>query len=465
MPVVRHSDILTRGLRGAAILGSVPLPIDTSRPARTRAEQVALVEAVRDAPADEQETNYLEWKGTLDLASKAARATLAKAVLGFSNRRPDVAGRNCGGCAYLLVGVEPGSLAGVEPVDAAKLESGLAPYVGPSVQWRPDYVEVGDRKVLVVTVEPPQWGDPVHPVRKSFLGDADKPLLPEGTVFVRHQASTDPAKAPDIDDLSRRAARRTDNDLAINVRRLDDSPLRRVDRREESIAAIVRHRRDFLMRPLSSPVKSTYSVLAFKSAIGEYRSAETYTKEVDEYIAGLAAALPEVLLARSVLHDAGLLRLGVVNNTERTFTGVRVELALPEGVEVCVWKQDVNDRVESPQPPMLYGKGGVGAHPTHLYGDILRGIAQSRPLWVPDADSDGETTSIVYCDTEVRADGTHELPPIWLLLDQGAPGELRIKWEATAKEANKRLSGTIVILVAAEFMGGPELLANPPGSD
>ena len=434
---------------------------------RTRAEQIALVEAVRDAPAGEQETNYLEWKSILDLASKAARATIAKAVLGFSNRRPDVAVRACGGCAYLLVGVEPGALTGVEPVDAAKLESGLTPYVGQNVQWRPDYVEVGDRNVLVVTVEPPQWGDPVHPVRKSFLGDADQPLLPEGTVFVRHQASTDPAKAPDMDDLSRRAARRTDNDLAIDVRWLDDSPLRRVDRREESIAAVAGARRHFLMRPLNSPMKGMYSVLAFASGLGgEYRSAESFTKEVDEYVAELAAALPDVLLARSVLHDAGLLRLGVVNNTERTFTGVRVELTVPDGVEVCVWERDMNDRVDPPAPPVPYGEGSAGAHGLRMYGGgILQGIPQPRPFWVPDADSAGTNTSVVYSDTEVRADGTHELPPIWLLLDQDAPNELRIKWEATAKEANKRLSGMIVVPVAAEFMDGSELLADPPEED
>jgi hypothetical protein len=436
-----------------------------SRPLRTRAEQVALVEAVRDAPTGEQETNYLEWKSTLDLASKAARAKIAKTVLGFSNRRPDVAGRACGGCAYLLVGVEPGALTGIEPVDAAKLESGLTPYVGPSVQWRPDYVEIDDRKVLVVTVEPPQWGDPVHPVRKSFLGDADKPLLPEGTVFVRHQASTDPAKAPDMDDLSRRAARRTDNDLAIDVCWLDASPLRRVDRREQSVASVAGIRRDFLMRPLNSPVKTMSSIRAFTSAVSEYRSVETYTKEVDKYVAELAAVLPDVLLARSVLHDTGLLRLDVVNNTERTFTGVRVELTVPDGIEVCVWERDVNERADPPEPPVPYGEGSTGAHRQHIYGGILQGITQPRPFWVPDADSDGTITSVVYSDTEVRADGTHELPPIWLLLDQDAPNELQIKWEATAKEANKRLSGTIVVPVAAEFVNGSELLADPPGSD
>ena len=42
------------------------------------------------------------------------------------------------GCAYLLVGVSPGELAGVEVVDAARLESQVAAYVGRDFDWRAD---------------------------------------------------------------------------------------------------------------------------------------------------------------------------------------------------------------------------------------------------------------------------------------------------------------------------------------
>jgi hypothetical protein len=422
------------------------------------------VEAVRGAPVGEQETNYLEWKGSLDLASKAARAAIAKAVLGFSNRRPDVTGKACEGCAYLLVGVEPGVLAGVEIVDAAKLESGLLSYIGSEVQWRADYVDVDDRAVLVVSVEPPKWGDPIHPVRKSFLGNADETILAAGTVFVRHQASTDPATPSDIDDLSRRAAHRTDNDLAIDVLLLNDAPLLRVDLSEDAVAVAASRRRTDLMRPISSrPPHPAGVLIAFARAVGEYRSAETYTNEVDKYIGKLTDALPDALLARSVLHNTSPLRLGITNNTERTFTGVRVEITVPEGIEVCAYTNDLDDRPSLPRPPLLYGEVSVGAH--WSYRDVLIKPPVLRPIWAPDAYRDGETTTIMYADAEVRAEDTYELPEIWLLLDQDAPSELLITWEATAKEANKRLHATITVPIAEEFADTERLLADPPEQD
>lgn len=435
------------------------LPIELSRPARTRADQTALVEAVRDAPASEQETNYLEWKGSLDLGAKSALAKIGGAVLGLSNRMPDVAARACGGCAYMLVGVEPGNVAGVTPVDAAKLEAGLAPYIGADIQWRPDYVEVDGRTVLVVTVEPPQWGEPGHPVRKTFT-DGGNALLVEGAILVRHHASTEPAKAADIDALNRRALRRSDNELAVDVRLLDGTPLQRVDLREETLDAFVNSRREIMLRALNraKPV----NLLGIASVLQEHRSEDVYRKEVEEYAEQLAEALPDVLLARSVLHDAGLLKLVVVNSTERTFTGVRVELTLPGEIEVRTWKREVNDEVELPRAPVPFGRGNASVHGLSWDLGGIDAIPQMKPLWTPDAESDGSKTTVVFSDTEVRAEGTHQLPGIWLLLDDEAPGEVVIQWQATAKEATKRLSGTVTVPVAPRLMEPTEVLADAP---
>src|SRR4051794_22029323 len=95
----------------AANMSVVALALDTTRALRTLPELRALVEAVRDAPRSEPETDALEWKRGLDLASKAEdRFNLARHVLGMGNRTPVVASRTFEGCAYLLVGVEPGAV-------------------------------------------------------------------------------------------------------------------------------------------------------------------------------------------------------------------------------------------------------------------------------------------------------------------------------------------------------------------
>jgi hypothetical protein len=370
------------------------LPIDLRRPARSRVEQVALVKAVRDAPPAESETNYLEWKGTLDLSEKSARAKIAAAVLGFSNRMPDVAARAVGGCAYMLVGVEPGALVGITPVDAAKLEAGLAAYVGANVQWRPDYVEVDGKTVLVVTVEPPRWGEAGHPVRKTFT-DGGRTLLEDGDILVRHHASTDPAKSADIDALNRRAARRSDDELAVNVGLLDDTPLCRVDLHPESLDAWVRERSEIMLMPLNraSPMRVLGATAMMQ---GEYRSEDMYRKQVARYEEELGDSLPHVLVAQSVLHDAGLLQLVIRNATDRTFTGVRVELMVPAGVKVHTWKRDVKGDASLPEAPQTFGEGTLSFQ-THGWAlGSLSGMPVVRPLWLPTAVSDGDGTRVVF---------------------------------------------------------------------
>lgn len=86
---VRHHP--SKSAARPPILGVMTLNLELRRPLRSRAEQRALVEAVRDAPTFEQETHWLEWKGSLDLDSKEGRAAIAKAILGFANRSPDTA--------------------------------------------------------------------------------------------------------------------------------------------------------------------------------------------------------------------------------------------------------------------------------------------------------------------------------------------------------------------------------------
>lgn len=85
-----------------------------------------------------------------------------------------------------------------------------------------------------------------------------------------------------------------------------------------------------------------------------------------------------------------------------------------------------------------------------------------RPLRLPTAVSDGYGTRVVFSDEEVRAEGEAQLPDIWLLLDQDAPEEITVEWQATAKQATKRLAGAITMPVAPGAMGARELLADPP---
>jgi hypothetical protein len=437
------------------------LPIDLSRPIRTRAGQVALVEAVRDAPKSEQETNSLEWKGSLDLAAKKDRTKIVKAVLGFANRQPDEAARAFGGCAYLLVGVEAGALAGVEPIDAAKLESALVSYVGPLIQWRPDYVEVDGKTVLVVAVEPPQAGDPIHGVRKSF-SDGKAELLRDGEVFVRHQASTDPAKHGDLEALSRRAATSTAEDLDVGLRLCNEEPLARLDLDNESLDKIVNDRRGMLLQSLDGKANTLASMgVPLGTFNGDYRSEDDFRREVAKYSDALSEELPSALTARFILRDLGALHLELVNRTDRTFAGVRAELLIPEDVFVCVWQYEAKEeeRNELPSSPAPFGKPSIGLGGASLISRIAI-PPMPRPAWVPEREKVSGKQRVTFKDRDVRAEGTADLPPIWLIATDKTSESIAIEWEATARDASKRLTGRFEVPVSSDYVSNALLLSS-----
>jgi len=179
----------------------VAISIDAARPLRRPLELAALVEAVEAAlPADE--SSWIEWKTELDLRNAAGAFKTARAILSFANRMPDAAERACGGLAYFLLGAEPANVPGTPEIDPADLEQALLKYLGADGPlWSPHYVTHAEVTVLVIVVEAPQWGDPIHTLRKTH-GSSD-----DGTVFVRSQARSRPANSAELRMLQERLLR------------------------------------------------------------------------------------------------------------------------------------------------------------------------------------------------------------------------------------------------------------------
>jgi hypothetical protein len=136
-------------VRWLGTLATTVLGVDLSRTARSLEERTAVVRAVAAAPSGELETDWIEWKSDRDLSATDGRSAAAKSILGFGNRQPELATRYAGGCAYFLVGVQPGSLSGTVVRDAADIEQWLSSYVAKSQpQWSVDYIDVDGRSVL-----------------------------------------------------------------------------------------------------------------------------------------------------------------------------------------------------------------------------------------------------------------------------------------------------------------------------
>jgi hypothetical protein len=177
--------------------------IDTVRALRTPSELVTLVRAVV-AALPEDELDWIEWKCVGDLSDKATQGTIARHILGMANRRPEKAMLRAQGCAYLVIGAEPGSLPGITPIDPSQLDQGVQPYLGPDgPAWSPQYVQEADVTVLVITVERAELGHRIFTLEREFTRSDGKIYL-AGTVFVRRPGRTIQAEPGDIRGLEQR---------------------------------------------------------------------------------------------------------------------------------------------------------------------------------------------------------------------------------------------------------------------
>lgn len=191
------------------------IPVDARRAFATPNQLVDLVRAIRDAPAGASEPDWLEWKSTVDLRVKAWKVEIARYTIGMANREPTRAAADAEGYAYIVFGVEPGSLVGVITVDSTELDDGVAPYLGASgPRWTPMFIDVDGVTVLVVTVQPPKLGDPIWAFQKEFTGNGTEGYnvaYREGEVFVGRGGRTERPNAADHEMLQARLLDRADS--------------------------------------------------------------------------------------------------------------------------------------------------------------------------------------------------------------------------------------------------------------
>ena len=87
-------------------------------------ELARLVSAIVAASPND-ETDWLEWKSGMDLRQRETQVAIARHILGMANRRVADAQRQAGGCGYIVIGAEPGSISGVTEIDPADLDQAV----------------------------------------------------------------------------------------------------------------------------------------------------------------------------------------------------------------------------------------------------------------------------------------------------------------------------------------------------
>lgn len=421
--------------------------IDTSRALRGHDALRRLVKAVIDA-GEHDETDWLEWKSTLDLASREGRWHVARAVIGFANRLPDQARLHCEGVGYLVVGAQPGSCGGVDGIDPADLTQGVGEYLGrQGPAWTPTLLRVGEATVLVVTVEPPLSGDRIHCLRKEI----DK--HPNGAIYIRRPGKTDRANAADLDALQDRLlAALPAPDLAVGL--VGSSPIPWLDeaafagdvdrwveqQRQEQLAAAEVARR----KASAPPISPSVPVWALRHLKDE-RTFDEYGDQVKQWAQGTRDWAAQHFDGAYFDTGAGAFRLQVDNGSDRFLANVEVRLRFDdEQVAVYGDRPDTFPLPARPrsfgEPPPLAGMSPWGGQ-SAVY-PIGLGSPGGAPTRWTSVHSDDRT--VVFHLDELRQGATARSREFYVLAtDKPQAGVLRCTWRATIQEPESAPSGGI----------------------
>lgn len=430
------------------------LTVETDRPFLTQAQRLALVAAVEAAdPADE--SDWLEWKSTLDLSTKRSHFVIAKAILALANRMPDVAARSVAGHGYLLVGVEPRSVPGIEPLDRAVLEPGVTRFIGQGgPQWQSEYLVHADRHVLLVDVQPPSWGDPIHLTdveAEEVDPNGRTKTVREATVFVRRQGASHPANVRENRQLQERLLRQPTRRIgAIDVL-VSGPPLPTIDLSDGSRARWLDRERDALLSPLRAHQEREAEAAARRrndplSALGtlsnisawstyptqqpERRSPEQYEREVEGYVGRCGRLLGRAAAAAFARRGLGRLDLTLHNPSDTNIADVRLVLRLSD---VLIAFDDEAEDVELPEAPHRWGPTSIVAAPSF---NIPAGLGAVVP--VLDIKREGDEVVVAFPAVHLRPQAREPLEPVFVV---ARPGTVQASWSVTSTESDGVLEG------------------------
>jgi hypothetical protein len=470
----------------------VTLNIDTSKAIRTLPDQQALVQAILDARKDTPETHWVEWKSQVDAAERRWQAELSRQILGFANRDPEEAANWVGGCAYIVVGAEPGNLVGTVIYDATKLEDWFSKYVGiapDAPKWAATYVPMAESKrVLLITVEPPELRDPIWTVRKAYLPDErtrprdpTEPLEPTvkplllGSILARRKSSTDIARPDQVAMLTRRACATQRRIGGLSLIALPESRAVAIDMGEAVMNAWADSERAAL-KPAPPPptpkvrgndrerdamldlgLESKFNTLA--AALGDSRTAAHFQREVEAYVGKGLKMMPMVLIAGAVHREMGRIDLLLRNETKRNLRQVEVELIIDAKHVLAYFSVGFH---HLPERPVALGKGsrfGYG-----LAGMDLPPYALAAPNPVTyrrQIDNRGPCR-IRFDPVDLYPEKSEALDTIYLVTGPGHAGKtLTGTWTAVAKDADDTHRGTMEIEIDSKVPSMDELLAEP----
>lgn len=425
------------------------------RAARSAADRRRLAAAIRDSAPGIQETDWLEWKSTLDLSTPADRFEVARFVLGAANRDPERAAADAEGTAYLAAGVEPGIVHGIERRDVAQIEDAVSRFIGTdddAPAWSAQYTELDGRDVLVITVEAPRQGDPIRTLRRGF-----GTFVP-GDIFMRRPGQTRKATPDEVRMLSRRLAANTADELNVDVDwRLRSTEIRVVDVSPAAAAAWVRREQRLL-----AGADETMNDEAVRNVL--LQRGDEYAQDVTDYLKGVVAVLPDMADAAALTGSWAALAPAVTNNSDRFLEGGRLELFVPVlGARLYSYPEAPERQSRSwPQRPrrfsgflesMLSSPSWPAFHPIDV--DLAGGGLDVRPgIYGP---------TVVWSGIDVHARTAEDAGELYVVFPPTYAGQtLELRWRMTARSTDGERSGALTVETPSTVLSVLDLVPRGP---
>lgn len=440
--------------------------IDTTRALRTDDELLRLVAAIHGSRPEAQETNWLEWKSTLDLSVTAGKFAVAKAVLGFANRSVDDARPHCGGVAYMVVGVEPGAAAGIPAIDHADLTPGIKTYAS-TPRFTPRTIRFEGVEVLVVVVEAPEPGDLQHALQKQY----DK--FHAGIVFHRGAGRTAPAGPKEVEMLGRRlleGAQRPEVDLTLTA---TADPLIRLSIERENLEDWLRRHETYIRansgkppdrppprpRPQPNPARPAWAAYDTFSSLGDIigplgmlryadpKDVEEFDRRVADYLTKLRSRLMDHVLRQIVNDDdANTVCFQVGNDTDDPVSGVQLMVRIRKGgVLVRTYPPSVRDLPPLPKWPDPLDQ---------MRANALAGMTRAQvPDFFPHAGSvsdKGDVFEVTWNVGDLRPREQSGDFTLTIVAGTKAPEEIAVEMTASAMDRRGTRTKTEQLTVAAE---------------
>jgi hypothetical protein len=411
---------------------------------------------------------------------------------------PDGALRFAEGHAYVLMGIAPGQAPGVEEVDSVELNRGMEAYLGngSGPLWRAEFVSVdvgaGLVKVLLVDVEPPRWGDPVHFVRKGY----DK--VKATTVFVRYPGRTEQASVADLDNLNARA-RKPKQTVRLLVTPAAGLPIRPADidnaaqhewlRAETArcgaslrtaaaassseqpptegdtpgrpAATLLGHDHKRALNQFKASLNQVAAAQAW--ALGytpDTRTADQYREEVAQYIAQCSEVLPRIARHRAAALVTPVV-LELQNTTQLNLSDIELVVNIPGRVHALPSYPEGADDDVMPPRPRPWGtrqksaalSGLLVSHDSYQPRFSLHSLIVSRPAdpYRPRITNDASGAKITYPLGDLRPHYQVTCHGVAVIVSTPAEPVLEAVWTATCRNHDTIISGRLDLPV----MGTP----------